>query len=237
MINKDTLQTRLNFIKNFYIAAFEQPGKKKAPAIDVRFYPYIGINNTIRMRDEKAYVRLSEILADAPMYVHRALANVLVAKLMRRKMPQGANRLFNDYIMQSHIRDLSEESRKTRGRKMVSSAQGRFYDLDQMFDQINERYFGNELPKPVLTWSQNKTRRILGHHDEAHDTVVISKSLDSQKVPPFVVEYILYHELLHVKYPIEVVNGRQRKHSREFKSDERKFPYYEQAEKWLKYNI
>src|ERR1041384_5575143 len=104
MINKDTLQTRHNFIENFYIAAFEQPGKKRAPAIDVRFYPYIGINNTIRIRDDKAYVRLSELLADAPMYVHRALANVLVAKLMRRKMPQAANRLYNDYIMQAHIR-------------------------------------------------------------------------------------------------------------------------------------
>ncbi|HEV7645592.1 MAG TPA: SprT-like domain-containing protein [Pyrinomonadaceae bacterium] len=237
MINKENLQTRLDFIKNFYIAAFEQPGKKRAPEIDIRFYPYIGINNTIRLRDEKAYIRLSELLADAPLYVHRALAVILVSKLMRRKMPPGANRLFNDYILQSHIRDRSEESRKTRGRKLVSSATGRFYDLNQMFGQLNEHYFGNALPKPVLTWSQTKTRRILGHHDATHDTVVISKSLDNQNVPAYVVEYILYHELLHIKHPIEVINGRQRKHSPAFKRDEKKFPYYEQAERWLKYNI
>ena len=237
MINKDNVRIRLDFIKNFYIEAFEQPGKKKSPEIDIRFYPFIGINNTIRLRNEKAYVRLSELLADAPLYVHRALAAVLVSKLMRRKMPHGANRLFNEYVLSADVSARSEENRKQRGRKMISSAKGRFYDLDTMFLKLNEKYFQNELPKPILTWSQNKTRRILGHHDPTHDTIVISKSLDGANVPEYVVEYLLYHELLHVKHPIVVVNGRQRKHTPEFKKDEKKFPYYEKAERWLKYNI
>jgi hypothetical protein len=237
MINKDTLQSRLDFIKNFYKEAFEQPGRIKAPEIDVRFYPYIGLHHTIRLRDGKAYVRLAELMADAPLAVQRALAFILVAKLMRRKAPKGADQMYRDYTSQGHIRDKAEESRKVRGRKIIGSSKGRFYDLDNIFSQLNEHYFQNELPKPVLTWSQRRTHSILGHHDPTHETVVISKSLDSAKVPAFVVEYILYHELLHIKHPIEMVNGRQRKHSRAFKQDEKKFPYYEQAERWLKFNL
>lgn len=237
MINTDRVQARLDFIKNFYKEAFELPGRMKAPEIEVVFYPYIHLHHTIRMREGKAYVRLSELMADAPLAVQRALAFILVAKLMRRKVPKAANLLYRDYTSQAHIRDKAEESRKARGRKVIGSAKGRSYDLDQMFAQLNEHYFQNELPKPVLTWSQRKTYSILGHHDPTHETIVISKSLDSARVPAFVVEYVLYHELLHIKHPIEMVNGRQRKHSREFKKDEKKFTYYTQAEKWLKYNI
>ncbi len=237
MINTDRVQARLDFIKNFYKEAFELPGRMKAPEIEVVFYPYIHLHHTIRMREGKAYVRLSELMADAPLAVQRALAFILVAKLMRRKVPKAANLLYRDYTSQAHIRDKAEESRKARGRKVIGSAKGRFYDLDQMFAQLNAHYFQSELPKPVLTWSQRKTYSILGHHDPTHETIVISKSLDSARVPAFVVEYVLYHELLHIKHPIEMVNGRQRKHSREFKKDEKKFTYYHQAEKWLKYNI
>jgi hypothetical protein len=237
MINTDQVQARLEFIKNFYKEAFELPGRMKAPEIDVRFYPYIGLHHTIRLREGKAYVRLAELMADAPLAVQRALAFILVAKLMRRKSPKAANQLYRDYTTQAHIRDKEEKSRKTRGRKMIGSAQGRFYDLDEMFVQLNERYFRSELPKPTLTWSQRRTYSILGHHDPTHETIVISKSLDSARVPAFVVEYILYHELLHIKHPTEVINGRQRKHSPAFKKDEKKFAYYAQAEKWLKYNI
>jgi hypothetical protein len=237
MINTDKVHAKLEFIKNFYTEAFEAPGRVKAPEIDVRFYPYIGLHHTIRIRDGKAYVRLAELMADAPLAVQRALAFILVAKLMRRKVPKGANQMYREYTSQELIRDKAEASRKTRGRKMISSAQGRFFDLDEAFERINDEFFAGEISKPTLTWSQKKTFSILGHHDPTHDTIVISKSLDSANVPQFVVDYILYHELLHIKHPIEMINGRQRKHSSAFKKDEKLFPYYAQAERWLKMNI
>lgn len=237
MINTEKVQAKLEFIKNFYKEAFEQPGRTKAPEIDVRFYPYIGLHHTIRMRDGKAYVRLAELMADAPLAIQRALAFILVSKLMRRKVSKAANQMYRDYTAQEHIRDKAEASRKTRGRKVIGSAQGRFYDLDEMCDRLNEHYFQGEIPKPVLTWSQKRTYSILGHHDPTHETIVISKSLDSAKVPQFVVEYVLYHELLHIKHPIEMINGRQRKHSPAFKKDEKKFAQYAQAERWIKFNI
>ena len=237
MINKDNVQSRLEFIKNFYREAFEQPGRMKAPEIDIIFYPYIGLHQSIRMRDGKAYVRLAELMADAPLAVQRALAFILVAKLMRRKVPKAADQLYRDYTTQAHMLDRSEESRKKRGRKVVGSSKGKVYDLDTMFTQLNERYFQNELQKPILVWTKRKNRSFHGKYHPTDHAVFINKRLDSPNVPAYIVEYILYHELLHIKHPIQIVNGRQRKHTREFNRDEKKFPYYEQAEKWLKYNM
>jgi predicted metal-dependent hydrolase len=116
---------------------------------------------------------------------------------------------------------------------MISSAQGEAYDLDRMFVKLNRRYFDGELAKPTITWSQRRTRRILGHHDRVHETITISKSLDSAEVPQWFVEYILYHEMLHIKHPAKIMNGRRYYHTGAFRSDERRFPHYDNAQRWL----
>ena len=70
-------------------------------------------------------------------------------------------------------------------------------------------------------------------HDSVYDTVTISKTLDSQDVPEWFVEYILYHELLHMKHPARLINGRRYYHTSAFRNDERRFPHYDEAQKWL----
>jgi predicted metal-dependent hydrolase len=89
------------------------------------------------------------------------------------------------------------------------------------------------LQKPTLTWSQRRTRRILGHHDAAHDTIVISKTLDGADVPEWFVEYVLYHEMLHMKHPARLVKGRRYYHTNAFRLEEQRFPYYQEAQDFL----
>jgi hypothetical protein len=85
--------------------------------------------------------------------------------------------------------------------KLSRHRKGEVYDLDEIFDNMNFWFFGGKLAKPVLTWSVKKTYRILAHHDATHDTIVVSKSLDSRRVPRYIVEYIVYHEMLHIHHP------------------------------------
>ena len=88
-----------------------------------------------------------------------------------------------------------------------------------------------------MTWSSKKTYRVLGHHDAAHDTIVVSRSLDSISVPKFIVEYIVFHEMLHVAHPTKHVNGRRYNHTAALKRDEQKFEFYTEAEKWIERNV
>ena len=207
--------------------------KRPVPEADVRYYPYAGLNHTIRLRSGRVYVRLSDIFKSAPLNVHRALAFILVSKLLRRRTPTFYEKVYREYACSPEVLRASDLARRQRGRKMVSTAQGRVYDLARMFQRLNQRYFGGEIEQPTLTWSQRRTRTILGHHDGVHDTIVISKTLDSEDVPEWFVEYILYHEMLHIKHPARLINGRRYYHTKAFRADEQRFPHYHEAQRWL----
>ncbi|PYS68504.1 MAG: hypothetical protein DMF69_20010 [Acidobacteria bacterium] len=208
-------------------------GNRGVPAIELRFYPYAGLRHTIRSRSGRIYVRLSDICKDAPPDVIRALAWILVSRLLGKKVPTIHERVYRDYSLTPGVMRASDLARRGRGRKHFSTAQGEVYDLDKMFAKLNRRFFNSEIAKPAITWSQRRTRSILGHHDHIYDSITISKTLDSEDVPEWFAEYILYHEMLHIKHPARLINGRRYYHTSAFRQDERRFPYYQQAQKWL----
>lgn len=227
-----------NLIGELYRKAFKHYDKERTiPAIEVRFYPYVGINHTIRVRDGKVFVRIAEICSEMPEAEHLALAFILVSKLYRRRPPKWARETYADYIKTDEIRERSTENKRRLGRKVITGATGEFYDLNELFDGLNERYFWGTLKKPTLTWSARRTYRILGHHDSTHNTIVISRSLDSYDTPRYVVEYVVFHEMLHIHHPTVHHNGRRYNHTPAFRRDEEKFSHYREAEAWIERNV
>ena len=142
-------------------------GQRPVPAIEVRFYPYAGLHHTIRLRSSRLYVRLSDICKESSVNVHRALAFILVAKLLSKRVPVAHERTYREFTARPEVQRASDIARRGRGRKMVSSPQGRVYNLDRMFSRLNRRFFDSRLEKPTITWSQRRTRRILGHTIES----------------------------------------------------------------------
>lgn len=236
MINMSTGQ-QLKEIREFYLEAFGAlNGKRPVPEVEVRFYPYVGINHTIRVRDGIVFVRITELCREMPMPGHRALAFILVSKLLGKRVPANARTVYSAYSKSAHIRSKAVDSKRSRGRKIISGAEGAIYDLGEIFDDLNTKYFAGSLPKPVLTWSANRTYRMLGHHDATHETVVISRSLDTTETPRFVVEYVMFHEMLHIFHPTVHHNGRRYNHTAAFRRDERRFPQFQEAENWIEGN-
>ena len=221
-------------LRTLFIDAFRQLAPNRpVPETDVRYFPYAGLNHTIRLRSGRVYVRVSDIFRSAPVNVHRALAYILVAKLLRKRAPQLHERVYRNYAFQPEVLRASDLARRARGRKQISSAQGSVYDLEKLFARLNRRHFDGEIEQPTLTWSRRRTRTILGHHDDVHETIVISKTLDSEDVPEWFVEYILYHEMLHIKHPARLINGRRFYHTKAFRAEEQRFPFYQEAQAWL----
>lgn len=116
-------------------------------------------------------------------------------------------------------------------------ARGKFYDLEEVFDRVNHEYFAGQMVKPRLSWNRILTNRKFAHYEPGRDRVVVSLTLDDEKVPKFVVEFVMYHELLHKHHREKWVNGRLFVHTPEFRQDERKFKLYEKAEQWLRKSI
>jgi len=201
--------------------------------IEVKFYPYAGLHHTIRVRAGRVYVRLSDLFQTAPPEVIRALAFLLVARLLSRKTPRDQERIYRSYAFSPQLLRASDIARRQRGRKVISSSLGQVYDLERIFSRLNRRYFDGEIEKPVLTWSRRRARSIIGHHDAAHDTITVSKALDSREVPEWFVEYIVFHEMLHIKHPARIINGRRYYHTAAFRSEEQSFRRYKDAQEWL----
>ncbi|HYV06695.1 MAG TPA: SprT-like domain-containing protein [Blastocatellia bacterium] len=219
-------------------AVFEQAlraavRKQPVPPVEARFYPYAGLSSTIRLRRGRVYARVSDILSHAPPKVLYALASILVAKLYRLKVAKHHEHIYREHTTSQSVLEDSDATRRRRGYKVTTSARGEVYDLGESFDQLNKHYFSNKIARPLLSWSPRKTRRVLGHHDQVHRTIVISRTLDSSRIPRFVLEYVLYHEMLHIKHPRRVVSGRTVYHGRDFREDERRFERFEEALKWL----
>jgi predicted metal-dependent hydrolase len=204
------------------------------PALEVKFRRFTSLNTTIRLRDGKLIVRLSDLLEHAPESVHQAIAHILLAKLYRRPIEPALADRYRRYTRSEAVSKQSEHIRQTRGRKVISSAQGHLYDLDEVFEAVNRRFFHGLLGRPVLTWSAHVAKRMLGHYDAAHNTIVVSRVFDRPGTPRYAIEYLLYHEMLHLKHPVRVRAGRRCVHSREFQAEERLFPELEQARAFLK---
>jgi hypothetical protein len=204
------------------------------PQFSVEFYPFAGINNTIRLRGERVLVRLSDVLEGAPEPVLYAIAHILIAKLYRKPIEASENGRYRRHISSRPVREIAERIRTLRGRKRIESAQGRHYDLDEIFEDLNRRFFYGLLARPRMTWSGHDARNSLGHYDPAHNAIVISRAFDSPRVPRYAVEYIVYHEMLHLKHPVKMRGTRRCVHPRAFQDDEKLFPELENAKAFLK---
>ena len=112
---------------------------------------------------------------------------------------------------------------------LVERAAGIYHNLAGSFDRVDTAYFGGSLPSPRLTWSRTFTFRKFGHYDGMRDTVMISSTLDQEKVPQYTVDFIVYHELLHKKLGVRWNNGRMAVHTPEFLRAEKRFRQYNQA--------
>lgn len=218
-----------------FLAVFRELKPRTAlPAMEVGFYPFAHINNTIRLREGRVLVRLSDLLQTAPEMVLEALAHILLRKLYRHPIPEVYNARYRRFIGQKEIAAKAQLIRQIRGRKQLSTPQGRHYDLEQIFEALNQQFFQGLMARPSLSWAQAASRRNLGHYDPAHNAILISRIFDSPRVPQTALAYVMYHEMLHLRFPVRMKGSRRCVHSAEFRQEERRFPGWAEAEALLK---
>jgi len=210
-----------------------RPGSP-APELKIDFYAFANVNNTIRLREGRLLVRLSDLLEGAPESVLRAIAHILLAKMYRKPIDRGQASRYRRYVASRELVLKANLVRQMRGHKRLRGSQGHVYDLDVIFEDLNRRFFYGLLARPRMSWSQSSTRRILGHYDPAHNAIIISRIFDHLSVPRYAVEYIVYHEMLHLKHPVKLRGSRRCVHSAEFQAEEKLFPHLAEANGFLK---
>jgi hypothetical protein len=204
------------------------------PKFAVEFCRFANPDCLARMSDGCIRVRISDLLEGAPSPVHEALAFILLGKLLRRPVPPAYARRYRLYLNRRDIRRSVDLLRQIRGRKFISGPQGARFNLETLFEELNFQHFHGLMARPLLGWSRRPSRTTLGHYDPSHNAIVISKLLDSPLASPLALEYVLYHEMLHLRYPVQAHGARRSIHTREFREAERIFPRLKEAKELLK---
>jgi len=180
-------------------------------------------------------VRAHRMFLDAPAGVHEALAGWILGR-------RGARRTIREFIRRQPASSQPELPLFTRPRRVFLRVRGKTFDLEELRDVVNRRYFDGKLTCRI-TWGRRlryRARRhfTFGTYSHTQNVVRIHPRLDSADVPRYFVEFIVYHEMLHAARGQEGErNGRRIVHSKEFREDERKFERYREAIEWEKKNL
>lgn len=179
--------------------------------------------------------RLHHMFLGADPKVVRALARYIA-----RNDP-GASTLINEYIEQNQR--LIRLSLPAQPRAAKLQPLGRYFDLQAIFDELNEEHFQGRI-RAQITWGRRTGGRAkrhrsvkMGSYSLEEQLIRINPALDRAFVPRFFVEYIVFHEMLHQVHEIPVVNGRHHYHTPSFTAHERSFPAYPAARRWELENL
>jgi hypothetical protein len=221
--------------EQIYLRVFRRLRPRTAPpAVKVEFCRFANANSFVRMQGGEMHVRITDALEGAPAPVQEALAYILLGKLFRRDVGRAYSLRYRRWLNRGDVRRHLMTLRSVRGRKQLSGPKGKHYDLDDIFEDLNLRFFHGLMARPRLSWSPRRSRTMLGHWDPAHNAIVLSRFLDGDNVPRLAVEYVMFHEMLHLRFPIEHHGPRRCVHTAAFREAEKQFPGLAEARAALK---
>lgn len=115
--------------------------------------------------------------------------------------------------------------------------QGKHYDLQELYDEVNAEQFYSRVDAPI-TWGKRSTRRRrrsirFGSYSLTEHLIRMHPNLDQTFVPRYFVRYIVFHEMLHADLGFQQSpSGRTRMHTSEFNRIEREYPDFDRAVEW-----
>jgi len=177
-----------------------------------KFKPF---NANIKLISNKITLNLSKKWKTIDREIKIGLIQELLIKLFKTKTHTPNMDMYNTFIKKLH--------------RFVPKT---YSDpiLEASFNRINETHFSSLLEKPNLKFGQ-KTFSKLGSYEYASDTITISSALEHDFE---LIDYVMYHELLHKKHQFNTKNGRNYHHTKLFRQKEKEFPNSNLMEKRLK---
>lgn len=123
----------------------------------------------------------------------------------------------------------------------MTPAKGKVYDLERVFRSLNQRFFQNRVRARIL-WGMRARRERkrtirLGYYCDTEKKIVINPALDRPSVPRYVLEWIVFHEMLHQVVGFSLINGVLVAHTPEFRRREQRFPRFHAASAWESRNL
>ncbi len=177
--------------------------------------------------------KISDYIRGSPEDVVESLAWYLICRARGKECPKGLSSKYLSHVRTAQFWEDRRSLYLSRARNLSFRPRGSAHDLTAAFEYVNSCYFNGEVPMPALAWAKESPSRRMGFYHQPLGILAVNRALDSECVPRYVLEFVVYHEMLHgVAEPEDGLNRRVF-HTREFRARERKFLRYDEAQKWL----
>ena len=167
-----------------------------------KFNPY---NANVKYSKNNFQFNLSKKWRKVSQEIQTGLIQELLLKIFKEKRKTTNIDLYNLFMKNIHI---SIPKVKTDEK------------LEEAFNRVNEKYLFGLIEKPNLVWGNFSVRK-LGHYEYGSDTISVSKIFKNSDND--ILDYVMYHEMLHKKYKFHNKGARNFHHTNEFKESERAF--------------
>ncbi len=163
-------------------------------------------NANIKLTHNRISLHLNLQWKDIDDEIKIGLIQTLLLKIFKKRAASPNIELYHNFI--KNIPILTE--------KNLSDP-----ELDASFLRVNQNFFDNLMEKPNLEWG-TASRRKLGSYNFHNDTITVSTLFQSSR--PELLDYLMYHELLHKQHKFRHKNGTSFFHTRDFRRDENNYP-------------
>lgn len=178
-----------------------------------KFKPY---NANVKIRGKDLEFNLSKKWRSVGKEIQIGLIQSLLLKIFKDKKNTTNIDLYNIFIKRIHIAVPKTDIDPT---------------LEKSFNRVNEKYFYGLVEMPNLVLGNSSIRK-LGSYEYGSDTITISRIFEN--MDERLLDYIMYHEVLHKKHKFMSRNGRNYHHTPLFKKKEMEFEGREETERDLK---
>ena len=183
--------------------------------------------------DGKLHIRLHKVFLFADEKFIPELASFC-------KKPSRATRALITRFINQHNELIVQLSKDHRRGQTIETA-GEHHDLRFFFDKINAKHFKRACDAQI-TWgkaSGQRKRQVvqLGSYDMETNIIRMHRVLDQKWVPAFVMEMLIYHEMLHWLFRPRRMGARRVLHSRAFLDAEKAHPNNLRTQAWIEKNI
>ena len=208
------------------------------------FHKYTTLRAAATLEGGKIHLKASDGFRSASGEVLLGLCLYLASRLFMKRVRSEHEKYVGDYAeftASEGSHKLSNSMRVLRGRRREARPKGEFHNLNESIARVAAEYWNvlGNVSLPTPTWGDRQSTRVLGFYDDAFNEIVINKALDDRRVPDFVLDYVVYHELLHAKHSPHYARGKSLRttvHTAAFKRDEGKYPRLAEARAWVSRN-
>jgi hypothetical protein len=174
--------------------------------------------------------KVSDYLADAPPEVIEGIARIIFSRISGSGSKEYPKNM-EEWLTNCEFAKANRPTYLRRSRNLTGSAKGKCRDLTESYNRLVEQGMIPQMDDIVFTWTKEPNIRRVGYCSVLMRVIAISSVFDTESIPEFVLDFIVYHEMLHMMRGFDPLG---KLHDAEFQAEESKYPMKTESEEWLR---